>query len=161
MNHDSYIFESPIGLLEIAAYEGKITHLTPISGHVPEIQHSGKQHGFLSDAARQIVAFLNGSLKQLALPVHFQGTELQQKVWTELMRIPYGQTISYTEMAKRIGNPKAVRAVGTACGQNPIPLIIPCHRVLRSNGALGGFAWGLAVKEYLLLTEQKQLRAAA
>jgi len=161
MNHDSYIFETPLGNLELAAFEGRITHLTPIASPVPQIQHSGRQQKFLSDAARQISDYLSGKLKKLSLPVQTRGSELQQAVWAELQRIPYGQTISYSEMAARIGNPKAVRAVGSACGANPIPLIIPCHRVLRSDGSLGGFGWGLEVKEFLLALEHGALRRAA
>lgn len=161
MNHDSLMFASPLGTLEIAAYQGKVTHLTPIHGEVPAHQAKTMQFDFLTKAAAEVVAFLEGRLQQFTVPVQTQGSAIQQKVWAELQRIPYGQYISYREMAERIGNPNAVRAVGSACGANPIPLIIPCHRVLRSDGTLGGFGWGLEVKAFLLDIEAGALAMAA
>ena len=95
------------------------------------------------------------------LSVLVSGTEMQRAVWQELTKIPYGKTISYAEMAKRAGHPAAVRAIGSACGANPIPLILPCHRVIASDGTLGGFAWGLPYKEKLLATEQRRQALAA
>jgi methylated-DNA-[protein]-cysteine S-methyltransferase len=89
-----------------------------------------------------------------------EGTEFQRTVWNRLREIPYGETISYGELAKRVGNPKASRAVGAANGQNPIPIVIPCHRVIGSNGKLTGFGGGLPVKEALLALEAKQGRLA-
>jgi methylated-DNA-[protein]-cysteine S-methyltransferase len=92
------------------------------------------------------------------LPLAPQGTPFQQEVWKELCKIPYGETISYGELAKRIGNSKASRAVGLANGSNPIPIIIPCHRVIGSNGKLTGYGGGLPIKEKLLALERRQLR---
>lgn len=87
------------------------------------------------------------------IPMELNGTSLQLKVWNELMNIPFGTVISYAELAKRVGKPKAVRAVGTAVGKNPIPLLIPCHRVIRSNGEIGNYSGGVSIKEKLLKLE--------
>jgi len=92
------------------------------------------------------------------LPLAPEGTLFQRNVWLKLCDIRFGETISYGELAKRIGNPKASRAVGLANGQNPIPIIIPCHRVIGSNGKLTGYGGGLPIKEKLLALEQRQLR---
>jgi O-6-methylguanine DNA methyltransferase len=88
------------------------------------------------------------------LQLQMTGTKFQQAVWKELLKIPAGTTISYAEMARRIKNPKAVRAVGTACGANPVPLLVPCHRVISSSGGLGGFGGGLPLKQKLLEAEK-------
>jgi methylated-DNA-[protein]-cysteine S-methyltransferase len=98
-----------------------------------------------------------GQRKTFELTLAFEGTEFQKKVWTALCSIPYGQTISYKELAERIGNPKAVRAVGAANGANPIPIIVPCHRVIGSDGSLTGFGGGLPLKKRLLELESRQL----
>ena len=90
------------------------------------------------------------------MPLDLRGTAFQQRVWRELTRIPRGETITYAELAKRVGSPGAVRAVGSACGANPTALVVPCHRVLRSDGALGGFRWGLARKAKLLAAERAE-----
>ena len=89
----------------------------------------------------------------LNLNLHMRGTAFQQSVWKALTKIPVGKTVTYAELAQRVGKPKASRAVGSACGKNPIPLIVPCHRVLASNGGLGGFSSGLPVKKDLLKAE--------
>lgn len=94
--------------------------------------------------------YLNGTNDTLDIKLDLTGgTKLQRKVWDELLKIPYGTTISYSDLATRVKKPSAVRAVASACGKNPIPLIIPCHRVVGKNGGLGGFAWGLETKQHL------------
>jgi methylated-DNA-[protein]-cysteine S-methyltransferase len=105
----------------------------------------------------QLRAYFEGKLKEFDLPLTLEGTEFQRRVWTSLLTIPYGETISYAELAQRIGKPKAVRAVGLANGSNPIPIIIPCHRVIGSNGSLTGFGGGLPTKRKLLALENKQI----
>ena len=102
------------------------------------------------DALGQLKKYLKGDLKRFDCKTDFKGTPFQKRVWSALVRIPYGQTRSYKEIARAIGHPKAFRAVGNANGQNSIPLIIPCHRVIESNGGLGGFGHGLEVKRRLL-----------
>jgi len=108
----------------------------------------------LSDAARQIDEFLTGKRTDFDLPLKIEGTDFQKSVWNELRKIPYGKTASYKDIAERIGSPRAGRAVGSACGANPIPLIIPCHRVVASDGSLGGFGGGLALKRRLMDIER-------
>jgi O-6-methylguanine DNA methyltransferase len=98
----------------------------------------------------QLRKYLKGQLKRFDCRLDLRGTPFQEKVWSELRKIPYGQTRSYGEIARAIGHPKAVRAVGSANGANSIPLIIPCHRVIQSGGGLGGFGHGLEAKSQLL-----------
>ena len=98
----------------------------------------------------QLGKYLRGELKRFNCPLVFKGTPFQRRVWSELAKIPYGETRSYKEIAEAIGHPKAYRAVGNANGQNSIPLIIPCHRVIQSDGGLGGFGHGVEVKKQLL-----------
>ncbi len=102
------------------------------------------------DAINQLKKYLDGRLRCFDCKLDFKGTPFQKRVWAALARIPYGQTRSYRDIAKAIGHPKAFRAVGNANGQNPIPLIVPCHRVIESNGGLGGFGHGIKVKKRLL-----------
>lgn len=106
-----------------------------------------------AEARRQLSAYFEGSRKNFDLPLRPDGTEFQLAVLDELRKIPYGTTVSYGDIAKRIGRPKAVRAVGAANGRNPIPIIIPCHRVVGSTGDLTGFGGGLPTKEALLRLE--------
>jgi methylated-DNA-[protein]-cysteine S-methyltransferase len=103
----------------------------------------------------QLAAYFRGDLQAFDLPLAPAGTPFQRRVWQELARIPYGETISYGELARRVGNPKAARAVGLANGQNPLPIIVPCHRVIGSDGRLTGYGGGLPRKEALLALERK------
>ena len=112
--------------------------------------------GLLDEPVRQLSAYFAGKLREFELAVAPEGTSFQREVWSELQRIPYGETISYGEVARRIGNPKAVRAVGLANGSNPISIIIPCHRVIGSNGSLTGYGGGLPTKQALLALERGQ-----
>jgi len=98
----------------------------------------------------QLKRYLEGKLQRFDCPLDFRGTPFQRKLWSVLAKIPYGETRSYKGIAQAIGHPKAFRAVGNANGKNPIPLIIPCHRVIESNGGLGGYGHGLKVKKQLL-----------
>ncbi len=107
---------------------------------------------------RQLRAYFAGELTEFDVRLAPRGTEFQLNVWQHLCKIPYGETISYGELARRVGNPRASRAVGLANGSNPIPIIIPCHRVIGSKGNLTGYGGGLLIKEKLLALEQKQLR---
>jgi methylated-DNA-[protein]-cysteine S-methyltransferase len=110
----------------------------------------------LTGICRELDQYFAGRLKAFSTPVAFRGTPFQNRVWRELRRIPYGETISYLELANRIQNPKAVRAVGMANGANPIAIIVPCHRVIGSNGSLTGFGGGLPTKRALLELEKGQ-----
>jgi methylated-DNA-[protein]-cysteine S-methyltransferase len=108
-----------------------------------------------NDAREQLRAYFDGGLKEFDLKLRPGGTEFQQQVLAELQKIPYGTTTSYGDIARRIGRPKAVRAVGAANGRNPIPIVIPCHRVIGASGDLTGFGGGLPVKEALLRLEME------
>jgi methylated-DNA-[protein]-cysteine S-methyltransferase len=112
--------------------------------------------GVLKDVCRELDRYFAGMLTTFSTPVVFGGTPFQKTVWQELRRIPYGETISYLELARRIDNLKAVRAVGMANGANPIAIIVPCHRVIGSNGSLTGFGGGLPTKRALLELEKGQ-----
>ncbi|MCB8943641.1 MAG: methylated-DNA--[protein]-cysteine S-methyltransferase [Ardenticatenaceae bacterium] len=107
-----------------------------------------------AEVIAQLLAYFAGERHDFELPLAFNGTEFQNAVWQELQNIPYGETTSYGELARRIGRPKAVRAVGAANGANPIPLVVPCHRVIGSNGSLTGYGGGLPIKKALLAHEQ-------
>jgi methylated-DNA-[protein]-cysteine S-methyltransferase len=109
---------------------------------------------FLVETERQLGAYLAGKLRAFTVPLDFQGTEFQKSVWKALLTIPFGETRSYAEIARQIGRPTAVRAVGAANGKNPISIVAPCHRVVGSNGELTGYAGGLAAKERLLGLER-------
>jgi O-6-methylguanine DNA methyltransferase len=105
------------------------------------------------EAARQLRAYFAGQLRRFDLPLDMQGTEFQLRVWHELERIPYGETRSYRQIAEAVGAPRAVRAVGAANGANPIPIVVPCHRVIGANGKLVGYGGGLPLKKRLLELE--------
>jgi len=116
-----------------------------------EIVKDGRKN---QDAINQLRKYLKGELRRFTCKLDFEGTPFQKKVWSALTKIPYGQTRSYQEIAKSIGHPKAFRAVGNANGENSIPLIVPCHRVIESNGGMGGFGHGIKVKMQLLSLEK-------
>ena len=108
----------------------------------------------LRSAALQLSSYFIGRTKDFDIPLRPVGTDFQERVWKALRSIKYGKTVSYADIAKKIGNPKAVRAVGSAIGKNPLSIIVPCHRVVGSNGKLTGFAGGLKTKEFLLNLER-------
>jgi len=110
---------------------------------------------FLKQAIDQLRAYFAGELKEFDLPLDMQGTEFQKRVWQELLNIPYGETRSYSFVATAIGAPKAVRAVGAANGANPIPIVVPCHRVIGAGGSLTGYGGGLPLKRFLLDLEAR------
>lgn len=114
-----------------------------------------KETELIEETYRQISEYLERERKTFDIPIKMQGTEFQKKVWKELTKIPYGETRSYKQIAENIGNPKACRAVGMANHNNPIAIIVPCHRVIGTNNKLVGYAGGLAIKEKLLKIEQK------
>lgn len=109
----------------------------------------------LRKVANQLREYLTGARKVFDLPLFAEGTDFQMKVWNILKTIPYGECLSYKQVAEAIGNPKSSRAVGNSCNKNPIPIFIPCHRVIGSNGELVGYAGGIETKKILLETERK------
>ena len=158
----SYL-DSPIGRLLIAGDDDAVRRIDfPKDGKPgrPEAGWQESARGAVGETIRQLREYFAGRRSEFELPLAPEGTEFQRTVWNRLREIPYGETISYGELAKRVGNPKASRAVGAANGQNPIPIVIPCHRVIGSNGKLTGFGGGLPVKEALLALEAKQGRLA-
>jgi methylated-DNA-[protein]-cysteine S-methyltransferase len=110
-------------------------------------------HPIAIEAARQLRAYFAGELREFDLPLDLHGTDFQRRVWRELQRIPYGETRSYSQIAAAIGAPQAVRAVGAANGANPIPIVVPCHRVIGAGGKLVGYGGGLPLKQRLLQLE--------
>jgi AraC family transcriptional regulator of adaptative response/methylated-DNA-[protein]-cysteine methyltransferase len=119
----------------------------------PQAAGIRRDEGRLGSAMATILAYLEGSEPHIDLPVDIRATAFQRRVWEELRRIPYGETRSYGEIAQAVGAPRAVRAVGRACATNPVALIVPCHRVVREDGGLSGYRWGLARKQALLERE--------
>ena len=152
--------ESPLGPLLLAADEAGLREILFVNGrHPAQPEPSWKEdRAPLNETVRQLHAYFAGELENFDLPLAPEGTPFQLGVWRRLCDIPYGETISYGELAGRIGNPKASRAVGLANGSNPIPILIPCHRVIGSNGKLTGYGGGLPIKEKLLALERRQLR---
>lgn len=121
----------------------------------PMPSHAVRSADGVAFARVQLTEYFAGERQAFALPLHPLGTAFQLEVWQELARIPYGATISYGELARRIGKPQAMRAVGAANGRNPLPIVLPCHRVIGSDGSLTGFGGGLPVKRLLLALEQR------
>jgi methylated-DNA-[protein]-cysteine S-methyltransferase len=113
------------------------------------------------DVRKQLDAYFAGELTVFDLPLSLRGTEFQQRVWTALIKIPFGTTWSYAGLAQRVGNAKASRAVGLANGRNPIPIIVPCHRVIGANGTLTGYGGGLPRKQWLLAHEAEVLQRSS
>lgn len=153
--------KSPVGLLKLVASDhGLIAILweNDDPGRVRLGQSEEKNdHPVLLETERQLTSYFAGTLTEFTLTLDFIGTEFQKKVWQALTTIPFGETRSYGEIARQIGNPKAVRAVGAANGKNPISIIAPCHRVIGANGQLTGFAGGLKAKALLLGLESRDL----
>ena len=151
--------KTSMGELLLAATESEITGLYFVGrDHVPAARSSwtlNPQHPLLRQAGEQLHDYFEGKRTRFSLPLHFAGTDFQGRVWREIARIPYGETINYSELATRAGNPKAIRAAGTNTGRNPLAIFIPCHRVMGKDGSLTGFAGGLEWKRYLLELERK------
>ena len=154
--------ESPIGPLLLVADDAGLRQIVlPRSGKAAAAEPDLHEHrSAFRELISQLDAYFQGELESFDVRLAPEGTAFQQSVWRELSKIPYGRTISYGELARRIGNPNASRAVGLANGSNPIPIIIPCHRVIGSNGKLTGYGGGLHIKEKLLALEKKQIRLA-
>jgi methylated-DNA-[protein]-cysteine S-methyltransferase len=145
--------QTPIGELRLAAnQDGLLAVLFPVDPYeLPAQQGAARARAHLSDACTALEEYFAGRRTTFeGLKLAPNGTEFQLQVWRALSRIPFGQTATYAGMAKQIGRPSAVRAVGHANGQNPLPIIVPCHRVVGSNGALTGFAGGIPTKKWLL-----------
>ena len=152
--------ESPVGPLLLVADDSGLRRIEFVNGRKP-VQAHPQWHDDAEqfrETIRHLRAYFAGELETFDLALAPEGTPFQLAVWNRLCEIPYGGTISYGELARRLGKPNASRAVGLANGANPIPIVIPCHRVIGSNGKLTGYGGGLPIKEKLLALERRQLR---
>lgn len=152
--------ESPIGRLLVAGDEAGLRLIGFPTGKGSRVPEPGwiEDPGHVAEARTQLNAYFAGTLTRFDLPLAPEGTAFQQRVWSALWDIPYGETISYGELAVRVGSPRAVRAVGAANGRNPLPIVVPCHRVVGADGSLTGFGGGLDAKRALLDLERGVLR---
>lgn len=151
----------PLGMLLVGATEKGICYLglgkeASIARRFPNatLKHAPQA---LAPLLTRIFTVIDGLASASSLPLDMQGTPFQRMVWQQLLAIPYGETRSYIAIARTLGKPNAARAVGTACGANPVALIVPCHRVTASDGGLGGFAYGLKAKKRLLAWEAERV----
>ena len=151
MKRSCWIVESPIGPLTLWEENGHLTELW--FGASDAAEPFLQVTPLLQEAQRQLSAYFAGELHRFDLPLAPKGTAFQQSCWQALLEIPYGQTRSYADQAAAIGNPKATRAVGMANHRNPLPILIPCHRVVGKGGKLTGYAGGIHIKAYLLSLE--------
>ena len=142
---------APVGKIIVMADDEAVTHIELSAKHRPA--GKPKLNAVLTRAQKQLVEYFTGKRENFDLPLKPEGTAFQQKVWKALAKIPFGQTRSYGQIAKAVNSPAASRAVGAACGRNPLPIVIPCHRVVGSTGSLTGFGGGLSMKEWLLKHE--------
>jgi methylated-DNA-[protein]-cysteine S-methyltransferase len=150
------IVESPLGAMILAGTSAGLIEINFIQGRTTRSpdSHWRLNDQLLSRAIEQLRDYFQGNLREFDLPLDLRGTPFQVEVWTALKAIPYGVTISYAELARRVGRPSAVRAVGAANGKNPISIVVPCHRVIGSNGSLTGYGGGIEKKAALLELEQ-------
>jgi methylated-DNA-[protein]-cysteine S-methyltransferase len=150
-----HYYQSPIGCLELTADDKALKSLGFLNKTACESESKTVSNAVIQQTCKQLDEYFAGKRKVFELPLCPEGTPFQQKVWEALLQIPYGETISYAQLAQSIDNPKACRAVGSANGKNPIAIIIPCHRVINAGGKLGGYSYGLEIKKRLLDLEQK------
>jgi methylated-DNA-[protein]-cysteine S-methyltransferase len=144
---------TPLGDLGAAFdAEGRLIELIRFHG-APPVEPGGPVPKSLPFLKRQLEAYFSGNLRDFNIPMVAEGTEFQRRVWKELQKIPYGQAITYLELARRLGDEKCIRAAARANGANPISILIPCHRVIGSDGTLVGYGGGLDMKEFLLRLE--------
>jgi methylated-DNA-[protein]-cysteine S-methyltransferase len=152
----TFLEDTPAGRILVAGDQSalkEVRFLKERPGQVEVPDHWRQGERPLREALRQLRLYFAGKLKTFDIPIEPEGTSFQQRVWQALRGVPFGETASYGQIAKAIGQPKACRAVGAANGRNPIPIIVPCHRIIGSNGALVGFGGGLGVKQALLRLE--------
>ncbi|MEG2291367.1 MAG: methylated-DNA--[protein]-cysteine S-methyltransferase [Romboutsia sp.] len=147
---EKYYYESPIGILEISTTKEELISIL----YVDKKKENTQTNVILNEVVKQLDEYFNGYRKEFNIKFKIKGTEFQEKVWNSLIEIPYGETVSYKYIANRIGNEKAVRAVGNANGKNIINIVIPCHRVIGANKSLTGYGGGLDRKLWLLEHEK-------
>jgi methylated-DNA-[protein]-cysteine S-methyltransferase len=149
--------DSPVGRLKLVASDCGLAAVLWENDRPTRVRleamEEDSDHAILREAGKQLHAYFSGRRTSFAIPLDLRGTPFQREVWNALLAIPYGETRTYLDLARRLGNPNATRAVGAANGRNPVSIIVPCHRVIGSSGKLTGFAGGLEVKERLLRLE--------
>ncbi len=150
-------FDSPVGRLLVAGGADHVRRISFPSEHGDKPPPAGwrRDESVLAEAFRQLDAYFAGALTRFDLPLRFAGTAFQQRVWSALCDIAFGETTSYGALAARIGRPSASRAVGAANGANPLPIVVPCHRVIGADGSLTGFGGGVDIKRFLLAHERR------
>jgi methylated-DNA-[protein]-cysteine S-methyltransferase len=153
-NYTTY-YHSPVGLLKISGTEHYISEVTFHDTSQKEPVNSRELPPMLIQCIEQLIQYFHGQRRLFEFPIHQEGTAFQQQVWSELMTIQFGRTISYIELARKIGDPKATRAVAHANGKNNVAIVVPCHRVIGANKALVGYGGGLWRKKWLLEHEMK------
>lgn len=151
-----FFYETDIGKIGIAENGKAITNVYFNNGQILE-EFNIEETDLLRKAGKELKEYFDGERTEFDIPLEVDGTDFRKSVWKELCKIPYGETCTYGDIAKRIGNPKASRAVGLANNKNRIPIFIPCHRVIGANGKLVGFAGGIEIKKYLLDLESKRI----
>ena len=149
----TYFYDCLIGRIGITERDGKITNVYITNKELSQDMQLSETP-LLKEAARQLKSYFAGELEEFSLPLEPSGTDFMKQVWAALCGIPYGKTATYGEIAERVGRPKAARAVGLANNRNPIPIFIPCHRVIGADGSLTGYAGGLDMKKKLLDLEK-------
>ncbi len=162
MPEHHFSMKTPFGILYLSASDRGLTRVgfrAPKGKISRTLEPSPPAAGILRECVKQLREYFDGRRRNFELPVDVQGTQFQKRVWNELGRIPFGQTISYGELARRVKNIKASRAVGSANGKNPIGIIVPCHRVIAGDGTIGGYAGGIRLKQKLLSLEQTPSKA--
>jgi len=146
-------YESPVGLLQIGGTDNYITELTFLDNKDQILHGEPGISDTIHQCTEQLIEYFAGRRKNFNIPVHQEGTDFQKRVWSELMEIPFGKTISYLDMAKRLGDPKCIRAAASSNGKNHIAIIVPCHRVIGSDKSLVGYGGGMWRKKWLLQHE--------
>jgi methylated-DNA-[protein]-cysteine S-methyltransferase len=152
--HYTY-YESPLGLLQIGGTDHYIGELSFVDNKDQLIHGEPGITEIMHQCTEQLIEYFHGKRQQFDLPIHQAGTEFQLRVWNKLMDIPYGKTISYLDLAKKLGDPKVIRAAATTNGKNKIAIIVPCHRVIGSDRSLTGYSGGMWRKKWLLQHEFK------
>jgi len=148
-----FYYDTPVGKIGIAEEEGAVVRLL-FPHEKAEPHYVEKETPLLKKAAKQVAEYFAGKRKVFDLPLKLKGTDFQVSCWNALLTVPYGKTVSYQHIAEKVGSPKGFRAVGGANHNNPIPLIVPCHRIIGKDGSLVGFGGGLPLKRYLLDLER-------
>lgn len=150
-NISSCVVSSPVGLLQLKVENSALSEISFLNDEGGDIQET--EHSILKRAETQLREYFDGSRTAFNLPIQPVGTDFQRRVWQAVQEIPFGQTATYRELAEKLGNVNSIRAVGGANGQNPLPIVIPCHRIVGADGNLVGYSGGIRRKEWLLKHE--------